>query len=191
MKRVLFLFSTLFTALVAFAGNPFGSDTTYLWIVKAKPVAMDKSQKQIGSLSCLKGEERLFCFYYVDDAIYRKQPIIDTRDEFYDNSRLKSEAEICTRLIDEANEKVPKGMYLTGNPNRVSRYVLKLHVESVDPDGETDLYAMLFDTTTRKLVYQKFFNANGGSIGSLVNLMGDAAKRFGKKIGGEIRNETK
>jgi len=96
MKRALLLFTTLFVVLIAFAGNPFGSDTTFLWIVKAKPMAIDKSQSQMGSLSVLKGEERLSCFYYVDDAIYRKQPIVDTRDEFYDNSRLKSESEICT-----------------------------------------------------------------------------------------------
>lgn len=191
MKKVLLLFTTLFAVLGAFAGNPFGSDTTYLWIVKAKPVAMDKSQKQIGSLSVLKGEERLFCFYYVDDAIFRKQPIVDTRDEFYENSRLKSESEICTRFIDEANEELPKGIYLTGNPNRISRYVLKLYVENVDPDGETYLKAMLFDTENRELVYQKCYNANGGRIGSLVNLMGDAAERIGKKIGKDISRQIK
>jgi len=100
MKRALLLFTTLFVVLIAFAGNPFDSDTTFLWMVKAKPMAIDKSQSQMGSLSVLKGEERLFCFYYVD----------------------------------EANEKLPKGIYLTGNPNRISRYVLKLYVENVDPD---------------------------------------------------------
>lgn len=189
-KLVLFTFSLLM-GVCAFAGNPFGSDTTYLWIVKAKPALMGNGIKQIGSLSVLIDETRLFCFYYVDDAMYRKQPIVDVRDEFYDEVRLKAETEICTKFIDEANDEVPKRLHLTGNPKRLSRYVLKLYVDNVDPDGETYLYAMLFDTASKELVYQKFYSANGGSVGSLVNLMGDAAKRLGKKIGKDISRQVK
>lgn len=187
MKRVSFLFIALFLVLVAFAGNPFGSDTTYLWIVKAKPVAMVKSQKQFGSLADLINDSRLYCFYYTDDAFYRNQPITDTREEFYNENRLKAENEICFKFIDAANEELSRGFYLTGNKERISRYILKLHVISVDPDGETSLYAMVFDTMGKKLIYQKLYNANGGHFGSLVNLMGDAAERLGKKVGKDIK----
>lgn len=186
MKNSILLIFALLVSMVSFAGNPFGSDTTYQWLVGSRPVPVVKSSKAYGSLSELRGETRLFTFYSVDDAFYRNQPIVDTRNEFFDGVRLKAEGEICARFIERANEEVPRGFYLTGNPARMSRYVLKLHVVSVDPDGETTLCAMVFDTTNKQLVYQKFYNGNGGSIGSLVNLMGDAAERIGKKIGKDI-----
>lgn len=186
MKKILLSFFILFLSLSASAGNPFGDSTAYQWIIDAKPTPMEKGEKQIGSLADLKNESRLYCFYYTDDAFYSKQPITDTMKEFYNDNRLKSESEICSKFIESANEELPKGIYLTGNKERISRYILKLHVVSVDTDGETDLYAMVFDTMDKKLVYQKLYNANGGHFGSLTNLMGDAAKRLGKKVGKDI-----
>lgn len=182
------LFTVLLITLFAtnnYAGNPFKGSNDYDYILNAKPIELEKGQKVYGDLTALKGEPYIYCFYYTDDALFKNAPIIEVRDEFYDDSRLQTEKELCTKFIDNANEKSFKGFYFSGN--RVSQYILKLHVTKVDPDGETYLYAMVFDTVEKKLIFQKMYNGNGGTFGSLTNLMGDAAERLGKKVGRDFR----
>lgn len=190
MKRLLYIvFLIIIITTSNYAGNPFKGGVDYGYILEAKPIELEKGQMQYGDLSALRGEKYVYCFYYTDEALYKKQPIIDVRDEFFDENRLQTEKEIRDKFIDVANEKTPDGFYFSGN--RLSRYILKLHVTNVDPDGETYLYAMVFDTKEKRLIFQKKYNANGGTFGSLTNLMGDAAERLGKKVGRDFNKFLK
>lgn len=182
MRHIITMFFLLvFFETNSYAGNPFKGDTNYNYILKMFPILIAEGEKQYGDLSVLKGEEYIYCFYYTDCAMYQGTPIIYTKEDFSDENRLSSEKEICSQFIEYANKEVPTGFYFSGN--RLSRYILKLYVTSVDPDGETYLYAMIIDTKSKKLIFQKKYNGNRGRFGTLTNLMGDAANRIGKKVG--------
>lgn len=149
-------------------------------------------KKGFGSLSVLKGQKCVNCSFDYHDAILKKTPLMEASDDFYAETIDASTTEINERLIKGLTDKLED---VDGAPyfsnKEVTKYCLKAHALKADKRGNTELYAILIDTETCEVVYERFFFSAGGKFGTLVNLLGDGAESFGKQIAKEIAKSFK
>lgn len=95
--------------------------------------------------------------------------------------------EILMKFVQEANG----SGNLKYSTKAETNYKLVIKVKNCDRDGETDGSLLLLNKDNEIVAVAEKLNANGGSFGSQMNLMGDAAERLGKKVSNFIKKQTK
>lgn len=151
-----------------------------------------ENAKGFGSLSVLKGQKTANISFYYNDAIFMKAPLMDSCDDFYPEVILKSTSEINERVLESLNDKLANVDSAPHFSNSTpTKYCLKAHVLKVDKRGNSELHLMVIDTDDCKVVYEKFYAVSGGSWGTKINLLGDAAGELGKELAKAIKKACK
>lgn len=183
------VFAALTLCISALAQNAATAITTDCF-TSVKPTP--ENAKGFGSLKVLKGQKRVNISFYYYDATFRKNPLVEGSDDFYPENILKSTSEINERVLASLNDKLEKVKEAPFFSNVTpEKYCLKAHVLNVDKKGNTELHLILIDTETCNVEYEKYYDVEGGTWGTQVNLLGDAAGELGKVLAKEMAKVCK
>ncbi len=114
-----------------------------------------------------------------------EQPQYDAEREY--ETELKPSA---MKLIDEANAVLVKQqMMLLAKGN--AQYTVRIIPISFSKNGNNTISFEFVDNSTGEVVSSMLLSGSGGIFGTMGNLWGDGMKRTGKKLGKEIKKQTK
>ena len=82
-------------------------------------------------------------------------------------------------------------MQLPGALNVTSNYTLELRPLTVNKNGDMLCYAVILDHEGTVVAQLPKFQAEGGHVGSFLNLVGDGMKSAGTQLGKRIKKYTK
>lgn len=159
------------------------------FIKDAKPITYPKMKHETGSLEGLYGQKYVCYYFDFSDAKFdHKYDLSDYIFEIQNEQNESSIGEISSRFLWILNNELKD----LANPivfrNSIdTKYIAKFYVTNVDEDdGETDMEFMLFNTETEELEYQCRYSGEGGRIGSITNLMGDALEEIAEEMANDI-----
>ena len=115
---------------------------------------------------------------------YTDQEIIN-----YEPDWEKDQPALLRHLWEKYNKKM--GMQLPGALNVTSNYTLELRPLTVNKNGDMLCYAVILDHEGTVVAQLPKFQAEGGHVGTFLNLVGDGMKSAGTQLGKRIKKYTK